>query len=172
MNDKLIISKYKELVEKLKECRKILSKIIYKYYPQVSATKEQKERLSELDNEISVLEIELSLLQEQEKEPSANFMQIRELTDEEWLKLPKEEILRLYKNCYSMLQNYIKLSGENIPEVKTVTSTNFESVEQSGIRVELINFLLFLENDSAKVKSIYGTYENIPVDEYLKAKER
>ena len=39
---------------------------------------------------------------------SANFMQSRDLTDEEWLKLPKEEILQLYKNCYSMLQNYLK----------------------------------------------------------------
>lgn len=34
---------------------------------------------------------------------SSDFMQIRDLTDEEWLKLPKEEILQLYKNCYEML---------------------------------------------------------------------
>jgi hypothetical protein len=60
----------------------------------------------------------------------SNFMQSRELTDEEWLKLPKEEILQLYKNCYSMLKNYIGLSGEKIKDVKTFTSTDYP-VEQS-----------------------------------------
>lgn len=33
------------------------------------------------------------------------FTQIRDLTDEEWLKLPKEEILQLYKNCYKLLKD-------------------------------------------------------------------
>jgi len=107
-------------------------------------------------------------------------MQIRELTDEEWMKLPKEEILRLYKNCYSMLQNYIKLSGENIPEVKTVTSTNFESVDQSGIREELIKYAC--RNDKYQTTNIRNT--EVPaflemlrkehersVDEYLKSKQ-
>lgn len=36
------------------------------------------------------------------------FMQSRELTDEEWMAMPKEEILKLYKNCYSMLMVFIK----------------------------------------------------------------
>jgi hypothetical protein len=35
-----------------------------------------------------------------------NFMQTKELTDEEWMKLPKKEILQLYKNCYKMLMDY------------------------------------------------------------------
>jgi hypothetical protein len=37
-----------------------------------------------------------------------NFMQTKELTDEEWMKLPKKEILQLYKNCYKMLMDYTK----------------------------------------------------------------
>ena len=36
-----------------------------------------------------------------------NFIQMRDLTDEEWMKLPKKEILQLYKNCYKMLLEYI-----------------------------------------------------------------
>jgi hypothetical protein len=39
---------------------------------------------------------------------SADYVQIRDLTDEEWLKLPKEEILQLYKNCYKMLTDLIQ----------------------------------------------------------------
>ena len=39
---------------------------------------------------------------------NANFMQAMELTDEEWLNLPKEEILQLYKNCYGMLMQYVQ----------------------------------------------------------------
>jgi hypothetical protein len=43
---------------------------------------------------------------------SANYMKIRELTDEEWMKLPKEEILQLYKNCYKMLMSWnVQKSG-------------------------------------------------------------
>jgi hypothetical protein len=35
---------------------------------------------------------------------------MRDLTDEEWLKLSKEEILQLYKNCYSMLMKHVEPS--------------------------------------------------------------
>jgi uncharacterized membrane protein len=52
-----------------------------------------------------------AIIEKQDNE--INYMQIRELTDEEWLKLPKEEILQLYKNCYSILMNYIKLSKKS-----------------------------------------------------------
>jgi hypothetical protein len=37
---------------------------------------------------------------------SERFMQSKDLTDEEWLKLPKEEILQLYKNCYKLLMQF------------------------------------------------------------------
>lgn len=37
---------------------------------------------------------------------AVNFMQMRDLTDEELLQLPKEEILQLYKNCYKLLVEY------------------------------------------------------------------
>lgn len=37
---------------------------------------------------------------------TAGFMQIRDLTDEEWMNIPKAEILQLYKNCYKMLMEY------------------------------------------------------------------
>lgn len=59
---------------------------------------------------------ELLALQGEEKQ-QVNFMQMRDLTDEEWLQLPKEEILQLYKNCYSMLQGFI--SGEQSKEITT-----------------------------------------------------
>lgn len=65
-------------------------------------------------------------LLQQEQPRQVNFMQMRDLTDEKWLQLPKEEILQLYKNCYQMLQNYIGLSGESIPDVKTVISTDYK----------------------------------------------
>jgi hypothetical protein len=45
------------------------------------------------------------------------FTQIRDLTDEEWLKLPKEEILQLYKNCYKLLKEH--LLRQNGPLNKT-----------------------------------------------------
>jgi hypothetical protein len=72
----------------------------------------------------------VSQLKEQIKKEgiSVNLIQIRDLTDEEWLKLPKEEILQLYKNCYSMLMNYIKLSGEKIEDIQTFTTTTNPSV--------------------------------------------
>ena len=51
---------------------------------------------------------QINKLEEEKEQPiqSADFMQMRDLTDEEWLKLPKEEILHLYKNCYKMLLEY------------------------------------------------------------------
>ena len=75
------------------------------------------------------------------KTAEANFIQTRELTDEEWMKMPKKEILQLYKNCYVMLKNYIGLSGEKIQDVKTYTSTGFSSeVKTAGkLRKEFEN---------------------------------
>jgi hypothetical protein len=99
-----LISKLEELVEEV-------------YYPEQNR-----------DNSyIKKLKSEISQLKEQIKkeETSVNLIQIRDVTDEEWLKLPKEEILQLYKNCYSMLNNYIKLSGEKIKHPKTFTSTEY-----------------------------------------------
>jgi hypothetical protein len=64
---------------------------------------------------------------------SANFMQIRDLTDEEWLQLPKEEILQLYKNCYSMLQTYIGLRREKIQDISTITSAEYTNQKQSVV---------------------------------------
>ena len=70
---------------------------------------------------------ELLALQEKKEEPTgSNFVRITELTDEEWLKHSKEEILQLYKNCHQMLMNYIGLSGEKIQDIRTYTSTDGE----------------------------------------------
>jgi hypothetical protein len=59
--------------------------------------------------------IDLSLpLQEPITQPMpSNYSFVRDLTDEEWLKLPKEEILQLYKNCYKMLLDYTKVSNSS-----------------------------------------------------------
>ena len=53
-------------------------------------------------------------LQESQKQ-SVNFLQMRDLTDEEWLRLPKKEILQLYKNCYNILQSYISKQESEKP---------------------------------------------------------
>ncbi len=71
------------------------------------------------------LESELASLKQDKPEKAVNFMQIRELTDEEWLKLPKEEILQLYKNCYAMLQNYIMKPEKSVP--LTAEETHIDS---------------------------------------------
>ena len=42
------------------------------------------------------------------------FMQSRDLTDDEWLLLPKEEILQLYKNCYAMLKEQFEQEQQPI----------------------------------------------------------
>lgn len=55
---------------------------------------------------------------------TANFMQSVDLTDEEWLKLPKEEILQLYKNCYSLLQD----SYRNQKSQSVITDREIEEV--------------------------------------------
>jgi len=71
-----------------------------------------EETAIEIAKRANVLESEISALQEGEsvykpQQPIGSttdfVVQTRELTDEEWLKLPKEEILQLYKNCYKML---------------------------------------------------------------------
>lgn len=41
-------------------------------------------------------------------EEQSNYMKMRDLADEEWLKKPKKEILQLYKNCYDMLMQFVK----------------------------------------------------------------
>ena len=70
---------------------------------------------------------ELLALQGEKEEPAgSNFVRITELTDEEWLKHSKEEILQLYKNCHQMLMNYIGLSGEKTQDIRTYTSTDGE----------------------------------------------
>jgi hypothetical protein len=76
------------------------------------------------------------LKQEPEK---ANFMQTRDLTDEEWLRLPKEEILQLYKNCYKMLIDiytskhspfsYEEKQSFEKPEMKSSKRNRFEITE-------------------------------------------
>jgi hypothetical protein len=71
-------------------------------------------------------------LQAIDSEPSpveSNFMQVKELTDEEWMELPKEEILQLYKNCYQMLQTMSNLSGEKFTNIPTMTTTGEPKTE-------------------------------------------
>lgn len=47
------------------------------------------------------------------------FMRIRDLTDDEWKALPKEEILQLYKNCYKMLMEFINSKQTAIVDINT-----------------------------------------------------
>ena len=71
-------------------------------------------------------------LSEKCKQPSpvkSNFMRVKELTDEEWMELPKEEILQLYKNCYQMLQTMSNLSGKKFTNIPTMTTTGEPKTE-------------------------------------------
>jgi hypothetical protein len=99
-------SYYKKVLELIKS---VLPVIIYPNEPESLAVKICK----------------LPIAEGEQEKVSSNFMQARDLTDEEWLELPKEEILQLYKNCYNMLQNYIGLSGEKIEDVPSFTSTEY-----------------------------------------------
>ena len=83
-----------KLIEKYKELESIVNKLPNDTHRQFL-----------LDSMVA-LKAELTALESMEQ--SANFIQVRELTDEEWLAMPKEEILKLYKNCYGMLQQYVK----------------------------------------------------------------
>lgn len=122
-NSEAVIEKYKELTKALSDQDALFCGEAFKD-PEGYGYK----ALS-ISQRITKLESELSSLQQQESEPeeSVNFMQIRDLTDEEWLKLPKEEILQLYKSCYKILMASIALSGEKISEVKTITGTIYNA---------------------------------------------
>ncbi len=74
----------------------------------------------------------LELSEPTQPENQTNFMQIRDLTDEEWLRLPKEEILQLYKNCYTMLEDMIK-SRDKIQPLPGNRKTAEENI------IELLN---------------------------------
>ena len=51
--------------------------------------------------------------QSKESGEKTNFVQIRDLTDEEWMKRPKEEILQLLKNCYKLLIDQVGLKEKS-----------------------------------------------------------
>ena len=67
---------------------------------------------NDLDSKVKWLECFDWYLLPIEEQKMVNFMQIRDLTDEEWLQLPKEEILQLYKNCYKMLMDFTQKTAE------------------------------------------------------------
>ena len=86
-------------------------------------------------DEIANLESEIA------KEPeveNVDFIQVRDLTDEEWLELPKEEILKLYKNCYAMLLRFSSLSvqGATKEPSKTADITD-DDIELMAIKSSL-----------------------------------
>jgi hypothetical protein len=56
-----------------------------------------------------------------------NYFQIRDLTDEEWLLLPKEEILQLYKNCYKMLMESYAAQSHKEQPIKEVSDEEIEN---------------------------------------------
>ena len=62
-----------------------------------------------------------------------NFMQIRDLTDEEWMKRPKEEILQLYKNCYNLLIDQVGLKEKS------------QQAGQNDVKKEKLNDLIDVE---------------------------
>ena len=55
------------------------------------------------------------------------FYQRCDLTDEELLKFPKEEILQLYKNCYEMLLKYTKADQDSRENLRKALSDAFEA---------------------------------------------
>jgi len=67
--------------------------------------------------------------QQEKQTAELNYMQMRDLTDEEWLKLPKEEILQLYKNCYSMLNQQISYSNNHVQYASQSQSSVLPSEE-------------------------------------------
>ena len=78
---------------------------------------------------------------------NVNFMQTRDLTDEEWLKLPKEEILQLYKNCYKLLiQCYASHQEENKEAIELIEYF-VNRVEEGTIRSKITygKYKTFLE---------------------------
>jgi predicted ribosome quality control (RQC) complex YloA/Tae2 family protein len=106
------IELYKKVIEKYQN----FTQWILRHTPEIKESERGLNFLNDIDwTEHKIREAESVTESSEVKE--VNFMQSRDLTDEEWLKLPKEEILQLYKNCYNQLKTYINRSSE----VKEVT---------------------------------------------------
>ena len=122
MNDKLIIEKLKELIAYyIRMTRKISTPYVTEIESELTALESSPDDKHETDgNSYSDIERKNDLVNDEiKKHETANFYQTRDLTDEEWLKLPKEEILQLYKNCYKMLMQYINQSPSGtVEEIK------------------------------------------------------
>lgn len=92
---------------------------------------------------------------------STDYMQTRDLTDEEWLKLPKEEILQLYKNVYKMLTDKLKEEKPDQPAEALLTEldqynpypkTVFIPVKKS----ELKKVVKLLKDNSYSPDALFG----------------
>jgi hypothetical protein len=112
-NDKAVIEKVKSEIGKVQPSG---FKLLTHYYP-----KDAEEQIDDIFAIIAALKSESKEGEQKwstkasdyaeafkQNPTNANFMQAMELTDEEWLNLPKEEILQLYKNCYGMLMQYVQ----------------------------------------------------------------
>jgi hypothetical protein len=66
----------------------------------------------------------------------SNFMQIRDLTDEEWMKLPKKEVIQLYKNCYTMLKQCIKQEPITDADIEAWAKVETEHLNKKNERVK------------------------------------
>ena len=136
-----------KLIEKYKELESIVNKLPNDTHRQFL-----------LDSMVA-LKAELTALES--KEQSANFIQVRELTDEEWLAMPKEEILKLYKNCYGMLQQYVKGNYQKA-ESKSVDQPG--TAEERGFHA--IDGLHFNRLENGAVQIIKTPINNTEVVEF------
>lgn len=166
MNKDLIISKYKELGEHSKE--------LIKYYESFHTINSMK--TTKLKEYISTLESELSLLQEQEKEPIPILTDLSEddkrSTIDQFVRMTAKYTLQMF--IMLGLKTHIEARIVNEPtkeefifSFKKVTE---KSVDQSGIREELIKFRDYLISEW-KYEYVTSICDG-DIDEYLKAKER
>jgi len=65
-------------------------------------------------------------------EESINFMQARDLTYDEWMKLPKEEIFKLYCNVYKMLTGKEIIPSEGKQDKEHSEKLGFDVLKQNG----------------------------------------
>lgn len=105
-------------------------------------------------------DVEFWLQPQPEKTAEEMFMQFRDLTDEEWLKLPKEEILQLYKNCYQMLTalKSQSLPNNNITIELEQCNPYPESVFTPIPDKELKKIIKLLKDNGYSTDCLYGNW--------------
>jgi hypothetical protein len=120
-----IIKKQEELIATLYEIKGILTKVIYKHYPQVSATDDQKSRLADLDTTANLAESELTALKSESEKPTEKLplydvlelnILVTKFNNKEYDL--REFVSNVWNTAYSLARNY-RIQPQSEPRGET-----------------------------------------------------